>query len=37
MIFMVPDGNYTFSIQVKTKSENFYPKLFIKYFDDLES
>lgn len=36
MIFSIPDGSYTFSVQVKTKTENFYPRLYVKYYENLE-
>ena len=37
MIFSIPDGSYTFSVQVKTKTENFYPRLYVKYYENLDS
>lgn len=37
MVFHIPDGSYTFSVQVKSLTDNFYPKLYVKYYEDLES
>ena len=37
LIFSIPDGAYTFSVQVKSKTENFYPRLYVKYYEDLEA
>jgi hypothetical protein len=36
MIFHLPDGEYTIQIQVKSKTPSFYPKLYIKYYPDIE-
>jgi hypothetical protein len=37
LLFTIPDGSYTFSVQVKTKTDNFYPRLYVKYYPDIES
>ena len=37
LIFSIPDGAYTFSVQVKSKTDNFYPRLYVKYYEDLEA
>jgi hypothetical protein len=36
-IFAIPDGSYTFSVQIKSQTEDFYPKLYVKYYEDLET
>lgn len=37
MLFTIPDGSYTFTVNVKTKTEGFYPRLYVKYYPDIES
>jgi hypothetical protein len=37
LVFSIPDGEYTFSFQVKTKTQGFYPQLYVKYYPDLNS
>ena len=37
MLFSVPDGDYTFSFQLKSKTPGFYPKLYVKYYEDIDS
>lgn len=37
MVFSIPDGSYTFSVSVKTLTKNFYPKLYVKYYEDIET
>jgi hypothetical protein len=37
MIFTIPDGSYTFSVQIKSKTQDFYPRLYVKYYEDLEN
>jgi hypothetical protein len=37
MLFTIPDGSYTFTVNVKTKVEGFYPRLYVKYYPDIES
>ena len=37
MVYALPDGDYTVNVQVKSKTDGFFPKLFIKYYEDLDS
>lgn len=37
MLFTIPDGSYTFSVQIKTKTESFFPKLYVKFYEDIEA
>jgi hypothetical protein len=37
LLFTIPDGSYTFSVQIKSKTQNFFPRLYVKYYEDLES
>jgi len=37
LMFNIPDGDYTFQIQIKSLSDNFYPKLYVKYYEDIDS
>lgn len=36
MLFSIPDGSYTFQIQVKSLTPNFFPKVYVKYYEDIE-
>lgn len=35
IIFSIPDGEYTFSFQVKSMLPSFHPLLYVKYYPDL--
>lgn len=37
LVFSIPDGAYTFQVQIKSLSDNFYPKLYVKYYEDIDS
>jgi hypothetical protein len=36
-VYHLPDGDSTFIISIKTLSDKFYPDLYFKYYEDLDS
>jgi hypothetical protein len=37
LVFSIPDGDYTFQVQLKSLTDGFFPKLYVKYYEDIES
>lgn len=37
MIYYLPKGQFTLNVQVKSLSDGFYPRLYIKYYEDLDT